>query len=172
MSLAIPTNIATHDNLAEILRGMMRSLSGRVTLQVWDGRLVGQRVDENEIGDAADSIVGCRFVYVLDGGRGGRIEPIAAFIANESLGWAQLYHLIDDQPPVENGKLPPNTTGVVGVYIRCLFADNEWLNAVTVPAVVDRLDGQFGMKVTTDDGISTVTLADAGHRPRSSRRWA
>ncbi|MBL9083099.1 MAG: hypothetical protein JNK76_14890 [Planctomycetales bacterium] len=170
MSLALPTNIAAHENLAEILRDMMRSLPGPVTFHVYDGRLSGHRIDPDQFDESASLVVGCRFVYVLDGTRG-RLEPIAAFIANESLGRAQLHHLIDDGPSAPNGELPRRTTQTLGVYIRSLFADNAWLTAVAVPARVQSLDGLFGLRVANGD-VSTVTLTDAGHRPRSSRKWA
>ena len=95
---------------------------------------------------------------------------IAPFITNESLGIAQLYHLMDDQPPSTNGILPGRTVEMLSLYIRSLFSDVGWINTVTVPAVVESMDGHFGLSVTGDDS-STVKLADAGHRPHSSRKW-
>jgi hypothetical protein len=104
-------------------------------------------------------------------GTRGYFEPIARFIANESLGRAQLYQLIDDRQSSETLKLPRRTAETVGAYIRWLFGENNWLDAVTIPAVADSIHGLFGLAATVSE-ITTVTLADAGHRPKSSRKRA
>lgn len=102
VSLALPANIAMRKNLVEILGDMLRSLTCFVTFHICGGRFSGHNICRNEFDEVAQGMGDCRFVYVLEGSRG-RIEPIAVFIANDSLGHAQLYHLIDGQPPASNG---------------------------------------------------------------------
>ncbi|MCM2369211.1 hypothetical protein [Aporhodopirellula aestuarii] len=157
-------------NLTEILCEMMGEMPRPVTIHVCDGRLTDHHLDANAFQETVAVIARCRFVYVLDGIRG-RVEPIAAFVANETIGRGQLRYLIDGRPPAAAGNLPRHTTDKLGVYFRSRFADNGWLRAVTVPGHVNALDGLFGLCVT-DGESSTVSLRDAGHRPLSSRTMA
>jgi hypothetical protein len=168
MSLALPKDIAARSDLVEVLFEMLGSMAGPVIWHVCEGRLTGQPINKTEAQEAATAVADCRFVYVLEGMRG-RFEPIAAFVASEALGRAQLFHLIDDYPVAPPGKLPRRTTEYLGVYIQSLIVGNPWLNVVTVPASLKALDGCFGLQVL-DGEVSSVTLRDAGHRPESSRK--
>lgn len=168
VSLAFPTNIARRENPAKILCALMRSLPGPLMFHVCDGQVSGHLIDDSEIESTSKLIANCSLIYILEGTRG-TFEPIAGFIANESLGRARLLHLIDDRPGKTTGALPCRTVDHIGAYVRSMLAEYDWLNAVTVPAVVDSLNGFAGLKVVSSE-ISTITLADAAHRPNSSRR--
>lgn len=171
MSLAIPINIATRDSQTDFLPNLLASLPGPLTYHVCDGRFATHAILQSELDDATTRVGECSIQYVLDGSRGGLREPIAGFIANESLGIAKLQHLIDDHPPAAEPSIPRRTSEMLGVYIRSLFADFGWLNAVTVPSSVQLLDGLFQLTVESSD-ISRVALADIAHRPKSSRNGA
>ncbi len=60
---------------------------------------------------------------------------------------------------------------MLGLYIRMLFADCEWIENVTVPSNVRLLDGLFQLSVESDD-VSRITLTDIKHRPKSARKMA
>ena len=167
MTLAIPANIANRDDTASAISAILDSLPGPVTYHVLDGVAAGARIDANEYIDASHTIANCSLVYALDGIHGLR-EPVAGFVGNESLGTAKLLYLIDDRPPASNGKIPRRTMEMLGVYIRSLYADNAWVQRVTVPSNVELLDGLFDLRVLADD-VSCITLVDAVHRPHSAR---
>ena len=169
MTLAFPTNIAARENAAQIVGELMRSLRGPLAYHVCDGKPVEDTIESAVIESISRSFAECSLVYILEGSRGGRFEPIAAFICNEDLGRAQLWHLVDMNPNETKGKLPRPTVDLLGVYVRSMLSEVTWLNAVTVPAVMDSLDGFAGLKVAATE-LSTITLADASHRPNSSRR--
>jgi hypothetical protein len=170
MSLAIPINIATRDNRLLLVRDLLATMPGPVTCHVYDGRFATHTIATTEIATTAERIAECSIAYVLDSSRGGLREPIAGFIANESLGIAKLQYLIDDRP-APDAKIPRSTTDMLGVYIRSMFADFRWLESVTVPSNVKLLDGLFQLSVESSD-VSKITLADLKHRPESARRWA
>jgi len=167
MTLALPADIANRADAAATVTSILASLPGPVTYHVCDGRSTANPIDASEYTAVSRSLAECSILYVLDGTQGSR-EPIAGFIANESLGNAKLQHLIDDRPPASNGMIPRRTMEVLGVYVRSLFADHVWLNRVTVPSNVQLLDGLFSLSVLADD-VSSVTLKDIGHRPKSAR---
>ena len=167
MTLALPVDIANHADAAATVTSILTSLPGPVTYHVCAGRSTANPIGASEYTAVSRSLAECSIICVLDGTRGLR-EPIAGFIANKSLGSAKLQHLIDDRPPASNGMVPRRTMEMLGVYIRYLFADHEWLNRVTVPSNVQLLDGLFDLSVLGDD-VSSVTLKDIGHRPKSAR---
>ena len=59
---------------------------------------------------------------------------------------------------------------MLGVYIRYIYADSDWVDRVTVPSNVQMIDDLFDLRVTGDD-VSTITLTDTKHRPKSSRTF-
>ncbi len=128
-------------------------------------------ISQPEFGDAATRIAGCSIAYVLDSSPGGLREPIAGFVANDTLGIAKLQYLIDDRPPADVAMIPRRTMEMLGVYIRSLFADFKWLDTVFVPSNVRLLDGLLQLTVESDE-CSKITLRDLKHRPKSARQWA
>ncbi len=171
MSLALPCNIAARTNRIDLLCALLERLPGPVTYHVFDGRFTPHSIVQSEFGDAAARVADCSIAYVLDSSRGGLCEPIAGFVANETLGIAKLQYLIDDRPPAVSANIPRRTMEMLGVYIRSLFADFQWLETVSVPSNVRLLDGLFQLTVESGD-ISNITLKDLKHRPQSARRWA
>lgn len=168
MSLAVATNIAARENLAALIAELLHSLPGPIFYHVCDGQLSGQTINADEVEAIAHTIATCSMIYVLEGTRG-RFEPIAGFIANESLGRAQLLHFIDTRPSSTPGKLPRSSAHRLGGYIRTMLSEHSWLHVVSVPGNVEPIDGLLGLKVQAS-ATSTVTLAEAAHRPNSSRR--
>ena len=136
---------------------------------MFDGRFAVHSIGESEFDDAARRIADCSIEYVLDSSRGGMREPVAGFDANEPLGLARLQYLIDDRPPAADLKLPRRTMEMLGVYIRSLFADFQWLDTVTVPSNVQLPGGLFQLTVESGD-VSRITLTDAKHRPQTQQR--
>ena len=60
--------------------------------------------------------------------------------------------------------------GMLGVYLRYLFADFDWVDRVTVPSNVHLIDQMLDLRVTGED-VSSITLANLKHRPKSSRQF-
>lgn len=57
--------------------------------------------------------------------------------------------------PIEN--IPRQTVEILGLYIRMLFADCEWIENAAVPSNVKLLDGLFQLSVESDE-VSRITL--------------
>lgn len=167
MSIAIPTNIATQDDAEEQVKQLLESIHGPLTYHIFDGRPAATAIRSDELAVAARHISDCSIIYVLNGMRGIR-EPIAGFVANEAIKTARLLHLIDDRPPTGNGTIQRRTMETLGVYIRYLFADFDWLDRVFVPSNVKLIDQLFDLQISDGDH-SCVTLIDAKRRPKSSR---
>ena len=169
MTLAIPTNLANRDNVKETVLSLLESLPRPLTYHVFDGKPAATSVQSDELHSAASTIASCSIVYALEG-VGGVPEPVAGFVANESLKTVQLLHLIDDQPPTGNGVIQHRTMEMLGVFIRYIYADFDWVDRVTVPSNVQLIDDLFDLRVTGND-VSTITLTDTKHRPKSSRTF-
>ena len=167
MTLAIPTNLANHDGTEQAVLELLESLPGPVTYHVFDGKPATTSIAPDEFPSAAESMAKCSIIYALNGINGIR-EPIAGFVANESLRTANLLHLIDDRPPTGTGIIQRRTMGMLGVYVRYIFADFDWVDRLTVPSNVQMIDEMFDLRVTGDE-TSTITLVDIKHRPKSSR---
>jgi hypothetical protein len=167
MSLAIPTNLANRGDIEEVILTLLKSLPGPLTYHIFDGKPAATAIHSDELVTAARNISDCSIIYVLDGIHAIR-EPIAGFAANESLRTAKLLHLIDDRPPTGCATIQRRTMEMLGVYIRYLYSDFDWVDRVTVPSNVKLIDGLFNLRVSGDD-ISCITLTDAKHRPRSLR---
>lgn len=168
MSLALPTNIAQRPDCDEMIQGVIESLSDGAVCHIADGICTSHTVTAEERPLLARQVAISSVVYVLSSGQG-QIEPIIAFIANQSLGYAHVQYVIDGLPAPETPGLPQHTIDMLGVYSRSLFAETDWLNAITINADVSRIDGQFDLRVEAGDNF-TITLADARHRPYSSRK--
>ena len=168
MSLAIPTNIANRDNIEEVIQTLLVSLAGPLTYQVFDGQPATTAIYSADLTKAVRRIADCSIIYALDGIHGIR-APLVGFVANESLGTANLMYLIDDQPPTESGLIQRHTMEMLAVYIRYLYADFGWVDRVTVPFNVQIMDELFDLRVSGDE-VSCITLIDPKHRPRSSPR--
>ena len=168
MTLAVSTNIAARENRIAILSDLLRLLLGPASYHVCDGQLSGHVIAAEEIEATAHTIATCSLIYVLEGTRG-RFEPIAGFIANESLGRAQLLHFIDTQLSSTSGKLPRSSADRLAAHLRAMFSEHSWVHTISVPGDVESIDGLLGLKVQAG-ATSTVTLAEAAHRPHSSRR--
>ena len=167
MSLAIPTNLANSGDVRQVVLTLLESLAGPVTYHIFDGKPTATSIGSDELELAANAIAKCSIIYALNGIQGIR-EPVAGFVANESLRTAHLLHLIDDRPATGNGTIQRRTMEMLGVYIRYIFADFDWVDRVTVPSNVHLIDELFDLRVTDDDA-ATITLADLKHRPKSSR---
>ncbi len=169
MSLAIPTNLANRDDVERTVLALLKSLPGPVTYHIFDGKPATTSIHPDELDSAANTIANCSIVYALNGIHGIR-EPVAGFVANEPLKTAHLLHLIDDRPPTETGIIQRRTMEMLGVYIRYIYSDFNWVDRVTVPSNVQLIDELFDLRVTGDD-VSTITLIDIKHRPKSSRSF-
>ena len=169
MSLAIATNLANRKDAEASVLALMESLPGPVTYHIHDGKPAGTDIRAGEFPSAAKDVAKCSIICALEGTRGDR-EPIAGFVANESLRSAKLLHVIDDRPPSGDGTIPRRTLEILHVYIRYLFSEFQWLDRVTVPANFQISDGFFGLSESSD-GDWCVTLKDINHRPRSSRSF-
>ena len=167
MSLAVPTNLANRDDVQQIVLSLLESLPGPVTYHIFDGKPATTAIHPDEFSMAATTIANCSIIYALDGIRSIR-EPIAGFVANKKLKTAHLVHLIDDRPPTGTGRIQRRTMGMLAVYIRYIFAEFEWVDRLTVPSNIEMNGEMFDLRVTSDD-ISTITLTDEKHRPKSSR---
>ena len=169
MTLAIPTNLANRGDVEETVLSLLESLLGPVTYHIFDGKPAATSIHVDELHSAASTIASCSIVYALDGVNGIR-EPVAGFVANESLKTVHLLHLIDDRPPTGTGSIQRRSMEMLGVYIRYIYADFDWVDRVTVPSNVQMIDDLFDLRVTGDD-VSTITLTDTKHRPKSSRTF-
>ena len=167
MSLAIPTNLANRDDVEQAVLAILESLPGPVTYHIFEGRPAATVIHSDELHSAANAISNCSIVYALKGIRSIR-EPVAGFVANESFKTAHLLHLVDNRPPTGIGVIQRRTMEMLEVNIRYIYADFDWVDRVTVPSNVQLVDELFDLRVT-GDGVSTITLTDIGHRPKSSR---
>lgn len=170
MTLSIPVDIAGRGNCVETVLGVLNSIQVPVISHVFDGRCAEHRISSDEFKSTAERVAECSIAYVLSSASRGMHQPIAGLISNENLGIATLQYLIDDESPAPDASIPRRTTDMLGVYIRTLFEDSNWLQSVCVPADVSHLDGMFGLTVGPNE-TSVVSLRDLSHRPESARRW-
>lgn len=167
MTLALPTDIGQRENKLTILNEMLSAVTDPPLIcYLSQGRVTFQAVEPIAGNELAREIAKCSLVFIREGCRG-RMEPIIGLVANQSLGHAKIQHLIDlyREPDADTDGPPRRIRSDLVGYIWCMFFHHDWLKSVTAPFDLGVVDGFRDLKVTTTNGVSTVTLADLARRP-------
>ena len=190
MSLLLPCRLNSDPT---VVSNVMQSLGSDAVCLIREGTGFIHMPSEIEVEEIVQGITGCRFIYLFRART--YMEPILGVIGNPKLRRAKIEHYVARQKANEisvtqNAPNTENTTNTenrfhavsrtnpkfridamekLGVLIRCMFSEQDWLDSVTVNTDATALDGFLGLAVCHQDQ-SLITLAEASHRPNSSRR--
>ena len=167
MTLALPADIGSRHDRQDILSHFTASVAERLCVYVRKCALCEWRPNTVELPVLLQELSDCSILYARHGSRT-TIEPLAGFIASDTIRACKLCYFLDVEP-IDGDPGHRQRLDWIGLYSRQVLNDHLGIDVIAYPFSVARLDGMFGLAIHCGNTFQ-LTLADLANRPWSSRR--